>query len=597
MKRVFQRLPKKVLASLAVAGAIVGVAVAARAWWPERPTFTIAHPAPYVTFNSITDNPSYGDERTFFDAKNAANTQSGGFAGKVKVEDGETVLLRTYVHNNAADNLNDAAHNYKGIAKDAKVKIYLPTATANALRANSYVSASNAIPQEVADTVDFYGDQPFSLEYVPGSAITYNNAHTQGVRLNDSIVTTGAPLGYQNMDGTIPGCFQYANIVTIKVKVKMQKPAMQVSKQVAIPGQPWAENVTVDPGSTVSYLITMKNTGNTQLDHVSIRDKMPANAHIVPGSTMIYNSNYPNGIAAGSDAVVSNGIDIGSYGVNGGAYVKFKAVIDGPEKLQCGTNKLVNTGELFIPGKPDVVRDTADVYTNKKCENPVVIRCESLTAPKYELLTGEQTVFTARGYVENATITGYTFRVNGQVVQDGTQNTYAFKQNAEGSYTVAVTVKTNKGDKTSADCEKTVKVKEQITPVYRCDGMNVSIIKNRDISIDLMYTASGGARLKNVSYDFGDSKSLLTDKTANVLHTYDKDGTYIIRAKLTFTVDGRDVAVESNDCVKTVTFNPTTTPPTTLPNTGAGDIVGIFATVSVAGAVAHKMFLGRRLAR
>jgi uncharacterized repeat protein (TIGR01451 family) len=598
MKRVFRRLPKKVLASLAVAGAIIGVSVAARAWWPERPTYTIAHPAPHVTFNSITDNPNFGDERTFFDAKNAANTQSGGFAGRVKVEDGETLLLRTYVHNNAADNLNDAAHGYRGVARDTKVKIYLPTATADALRANSYVSASNATPREVADSVDFYGDLPFSLEYVRGSAITYNNAHTQGIALNDSIVTTGAPLGYQNMDGTIPGCFQYANIVTIKVKVKMQKPRMEVSKQVAIPGQPWTENVNVDPGATVSYLITVKNTGNTQLDHVSIRDKLPKDVRIVPGSTMIYNSNYPGGIAAGSDAVVSNGIDIGSYGVNGGAYVKFKATLPNADKLECGTNKQTNTGEAFIPGKPDVVRDTADVTIKKKCENPVVIRCESLTAPKYELLTGEQTVFTAKGYVENATITGYTFRVNGKVVQDGTKNTYAFKQDKEGSYVVLATVKTDKGNASSHGCEKTVKVKKQVTPVYRCEGLNITTIKNRDVSIDLMYVASGGARLKSVSYDFGDGKSLLTDKTSNVLHTYEKDGTYIVRPKLTFTVNGRDVVVESDKCVKTVTFSGSVLPTTTtLPNTGAGDIAGIFGAVTVAGALSHKLFMGRRSTR
>jgi uncharacterized repeat protein (TIGR01451 family) len=41
----------------------------------------------------------------------------------------------------------------------------------------------------------------------------------------------------------------------------------------------------------------------------------------------------------------------------------------------------------------------------------------------------------------------------------------------------------------------------------------------------------------------------------------------------------------------------TTTSPTVLVNTGAGNVVGIFAAVSVAGAVAYRMFLGRKLAR
>lgn len=514
MKRVFQRLPKKLLASLAVAGAIIGVTVAARAWFPDRPTFTVAHPAPYVTFNSITDNPNYGDERTFFDAKDNVDNNSGGFANKVKVQDGETVYLRTYVHNNAADNLNDAAHQFKGVAKNAKVRIYLPTATATALRANSYISASNANPGEVADTVDFYGDLPFSLSYVPGSAVTFNNAHPQGMALNDSIVNGGAPLGYQNADGNISGCFQYVNLVTIKVKVHMQKPGMSVSKQVAIPGQPWVENVTVDPGATVSYLIGFTNTGNTQLDHVIVNDKMPAHAHIVPGSTLIVNGNHPQGTPAGSDAVVSNGIDIGSYGVGTNAFVKFKATIDSADKLNCGVNKLVNTGEAYQMGKPSVT-DIADVFVSKKCKNP--------------------------------------------------------------------------------------------QPFFECTLLNVDKKDDRGIHASVNFKAENGAKLKVASYDFGDgSAPLVTDQTA-VDHTYAKDGTYIVRATLTFMVNNVTKTAISEKCAQTVTFG-STTPPTTpttpgtkgataLPNTGAGDIVGIFAAVSVAGAVAHKLFWTRRLVR
>jgi uncharacterized repeat protein (TIGR01451 family) len=48
--------------------------------------------------------------------------------------------------------------------------------------------------------------------------------------------------------------------------------------------------------------------------------------------------------------------------------------------------------------------------------------------------------------------------------------------------------------------------------------------------------------------------------------------------------------------VKGVT-TPTVTPQASLPKTGAGNIAGIFGATSVAGAIAYRLFIGRRLAR
>ena len=42
---------------------------AAMAWGPSRATYTIEKPADRVTFNAITNNPNYGDERNFVIAR------------------------------------------------------------------------------------------------------------------------------------------------------------------------------------------------------------------------------------------------------------------------------------------------------------------------------------------------------------------------------------------------------------------------------------------------------------------------------------------------------------------------------------------------
>lgn len=74
-------------------------------WGPDRPTYTLAEPAPVATLNSIIDNPSYGDERPFFTVKSSSDDRSGGFCSSTRVADGDVLLFSIYAENSAADNL------------------------------------------------------------------------------------------------------------------------------------------------------------------------------------------------------------------------------------------------------------------------------------------------------------------------------------------------------------------------------------------------------------------------------------------------------------------------------------------------------------
>lgn len=371
MKSLFSRLSKKAMLSIASVSAIAGFAVAAGAWSPDRPTYTIEEPAPHVTFNSITNNPNYGDERTFFDVKDAANTGQGGFVDRAEVENGQELLLRVYVHNNAASNLNGENFDGEGVAKNSKVRIHLPTATDDALRANAYISADNATPEVVADTVDFTGNgKNFSLEYVPGSATAYTNAVPSGYAVSDTIVNGGAPVGYTGANGTIPGCFEYTAIVTIKVKVKM--PRYTVSKQVTTPGSTdWKETQPANPGDTVSWLITFKNEGQTELKNVKVVDEVPAGLTVVPGTVKLVNGNYPNGYVYPDSAIQADGrqvnVDIGNYAPGVLGYVTFRTEIADEADLECGVNEIVNKA-FATPTDHGAIWDTAQTTVNKECE-------------------------------------------------------------------------------------------------------------------------------------------------------------------------------------------------------------------------------------
>lgn len=375
MKGILSKVSKRVLlgmtAFVVATASLTGVAFA---WGPDRPTYTIQQPADHVTFNSITNNPNYGDERTFFDAKDATNTGVGGFVDKMNVQDGQELLLRVYVHNNAADNLNDPNFTGPGVAHNTKVRVYLPTATAKDLRANAYISADNATPREVFDTVDFTSNGNFAVEYVPGSAVAYNNAVPSGMRLSDTIVTTGAPIGYQQADGNVPGCFQYVNLVTLKVKVKM--PRYTIQKTVRFEGQTsadWKESVNAKAGQTTEWRIEFKNNGATTLNNVKIVDEIPAGLTVVPGSVKLINPNNPNGFTYGDNAIQANGrqinIDIGSYNPGSNAFVLFKTKVPAESALKCGDNKFLNNA-FATPEGFGAVNDTAEVVANKVCQTP-----------------------------------------------------------------------------------------------------------------------------------------------------------------------------------------------------------------------------------
>lgn len=214
--RIFSSKPKVALATLvAVFGvALVPVVHAAVQFGPDRPTYTWNSPSDHITFNSITNNPdpSIGDERTFVSARDAASSDMLTYSKNLTVHDNEEVLVRVFYHNDAGENLNLVATN-------TKVKVALPSGSSTAPQIAAYISADNATPSMVWSTMDISaGGQPFTMEYISGTAQLWNQAQN-GTALSDSVVSSGAQIGFNQIDGKIPGCSKFSGYVTIKVRV------------------------------------------------------------------------------------------------------------------------------------------------------------------------------------------------------------------------------------------------------------------------------------------------------------------------------------------------------------------------------------------
>ena len=384
-----------VIATLAVAmGVSVGIAHAE--FYPNRTPYDYNVPCDAAStnkytrcgsltgpvFNSFINTPSYGDERAFVDARRTDQTASGSYKNVLSdVKQGsKEVIVRMYVHNNANQSTNASG---TGVARNTTVRIDLPSAQASSLRARGYISASNATPNLVEDTVDFTSGEAFKVSYIPGSATLVNNqGFKNGTKLSDSIVSTGALIGSNALDGTLPGCFEYEGIVEIRVKVTpAPKPAVTFTKQVNnATADGWMKNVTVKPGDKLKWLLSFKDTGNTELTNVRISDQLPPHVQLVPGSVR-YIDAAQNVVQSDTGLFGTGGINFNKWAPNGGFYVRFETTVksDFPTCTVNIRNIAYNNTDQTPQGQ-----DTADVtITKPNCTPPTTqtpaYTCEKLT--------------------------------------------------------------------------------------------------------------------------------------------------------------------------------------------------------------------------
>jgi uncharacterized repeat protein (TIGR01451 family) len=469
MKKLINFLKRKTVFTSVLIAAIVGLAgVGVAGFGPDRPTKEYHQGVAgfdHVTFNSFTGVPNIGDERNFHTGK-IAGAPDGFYDPMNKVRDGNELLMRVYVHNGADASLNGADKNHRGVARNTKVRVEVPeNKLAQAFQTKAFVSADNAHPATVYDTVDVNAAYPFELDYVEGSAQITTN-FMEDKPLSDNIVKGGVLIGDDALDGNVRGCFEFVALVTYKVKVKA--PNYNIQKTVRLEGEDsskWRENAEVQPGGNVEWKLEFKNSGKTQLDGVDIFDDLPDKMSIVPGSTNIYNANHPGGVNAGTDAVVKNGIDIGNYTAGSNAIVVFKAKVAEEQDLECGVTTLVNDGYAQPQGH-GAVKDKASVQVKKDCqqEGEPKFSCDLL---QVKLGENRKATFTVNATAENgAEIKQYRYNFGDgteELVTDRSSVTHTYAEPGQYSITAKVDVTVGGVLKTaeSENCTAVVDIPEQ----------------------------------------------------------------------------------------------------------------------------------------
>ena len=240
--------PKKLSAIAMVFATLVVVAgVSVATFGPDRPTIAytgVGTPGfDHVVFNSHTGVPNIGDERDFMRGKlNGAGDLVDPVEG---AKDGDTVKVYMYVHNGAAPSLNASG---KGVAKDVTVRVDVPDVINTTQDVTGYISASNATPQEIWDTLTIKSDMVYNMDFVSGSAVLTTSAGT--FPLSDEIVGDGVLIGDDALDGIMNGCFEFAGWVTLEVVIDVvEKPQEPVYECTAL-------TAVVNPNDKFSYTFT-----------------------------------------------------------------------------------------------------------------------------------------------------------------------------------------------------------------------------------------------------------------------------------------------------------------------------------------------------
>ena len=406
----------------------VATGVTALAWGPERTTYTMDKPAPSVTFNSITNSERWGDERNFLVIKDITSEYKGadslhtiakgdGFTDKAVLSDQHIYMLKAFVHNNAAANLNLVSNDtkFKINADDSKKPVFDVQATISSSNCGADGKGNVGKPCSVWDDVFLEpaeGDKGnYDMTYLIDTSRYFNNKKdftTNGFLLSNNIhssATNGALLGYEDMDGKFPGCFDYSGYVISIIRVNLIRPEMpdfDLTKTAKVVEDSNSKNedsnkkdssngsesstaksddnmpkvVMAKAGDTVEYEVHYKNTSKSQQDHIMAHDYLPNGMIYEKDSTNVINKSHAKGVKldekSQSAFIKENGkfTDIGSYKSGSEATIRYRAKLPTEDKLKCGENRFENTVMLGVSNVRKIA--TSIVTVMKKCakDNP-----------------------------------------------------------------------------------------------------------------------------------------------------------------------------------------------------------------------------------
>jgi hypothetical protein len=315
---------------------ICTLSLAASAWGPaSRETFTIEEPPSHVVFNSITNNPAWGDERGIVQIKESDEPDSAWRSG-ITLQPGKSYDVRAYYHNNASASANGLSFDGPGVARGAYAQVVFPgyvdgeefvSFILGAENAQHFNAAGQDLGREVFGNITLRSEQGLNVRYVDGSARLHNSFGTFELPM-ELFGADGTLIGYDTMNGIIPGGQGYDGVITFTVSVP--NPSFMFRTTVAHSGSPeqWRGDISeVNPqvGDNLLFILHYLNNGDVNQDSVVVSSELIAGLEYVNGTTIIYDT-FGSRLAT-HDTITSTGLIIGNFAPGAEAYVVFEAKV------------------------------------------------------------------------------------------------------------------------------------------------------------------------------------------------------------------------------------------------------------------------------
>lgn len=346
----------------------------ASAWGPDRATFTMEKPATYPTFNSITNNPTIGDERNFVRV-GEINADVTDMQDEVEVVPGKQYLVYVYFHNNASATFNDSAHDHSGVALRTRMATSFSTVLTPSEKGKitATITADNANPASVWDEAYMTTKtEKVFMHYVLGSAKIYNDWQTNNSVMPSSLFTKeGALVGLNALNGIIPGCEEYHGVVSYVLQA--EELGGTIDKTVSKDGVEFGESANLAPGEEATYQLTIANTGDVALTNATVKDVLPEGLTLVPGSVKL-RANASTTWDALPDNIFDVGYNLGTIGTGNTVYLQYK--VKAGEDFDCTGTELTNKASLTYDSDKTTgeTKEDSTTITVKEtdCEEPEI---------------------------------------------------------------------------------------------------------------------------------------------------------------------------------------------------------------------------------
>lgn len=293
-------------------------------WGPARSEYYFDEPADHPVFNSVIDNPIYGDERHFLEIKSVSGMSLQTDDHFITVQPGSTYIARISYCNDGSQYLNASG---KVIAQKVKVSVHLPQALEGRkpgiLQAN--IHCSNSEYDRIWDQVALYCPTEAVIEYVTASAKIYNYGKLSGETLGTQLFGEGLYIGFNKFSGILPGGMQYSGSIEFRFTVK---PINQVvfRRTVSVDRRNYADRISVLPGDILTFRNYIKNEHYDDITDVTFRDELPKGLTLIPDTTTLYAVPFVQGRKL-SDHIVQNGINTGLFGSGVTGVIQYKAQV------------------------------------------------------------------------------------------------------------------------------------------------------------------------------------------------------------------------------------------------------------------------------